>query len=140
MIPIVMCIDDDTMVQMLSKLIFDETAFCHLVIPALHGAEALDYFENQAAISAAKRQWPDLIFLDINMPVLDGWGFLDAYTAQFAALHPSTKIFMLSSSVDPADREISLQYDLVVDFVPKPLSKKFIAELKLHVELKHFFL
>lgn len=140
MIPIVMCIDDDTMVQMLSKLIFDETAFCRQVIPALHGAEALDYFENQTAISAAKRQWPDLIFLDINMPVLDGWGFLDAYTTQFAALHPSTKIFMLSSSVDPADREISLQYDLVVDFVPKPLSKKFIAELKLHVELKHFFL
>ncbi len=140
MIPIVMCIDDDTMVHMLSKLIFDESAFCRLVIPASHGVEALNYFENQAAIRAANRQWPDLIFLDINMPVLDGWSFLDAYTAQFAAFHPSTKIFMLSSSVDPADREASLQYDLVVDFVPKPLSKKVIAELKLHVELKHFFL
>lgn len=139
MIPIVMCIDDDPMVQMLSKLIFDETTFCRQVIPALHGDEALNYFESQKALSLKNRHWPDLIFLDINMPVVDGWGFLDAYTEQFAYLHPGTKIIMLSSSVDPSDHAASLQFAIVVDFIPKPLSKKVISDLKMHLELQHFF-
>jgi hypothetical protein len=139
MIPIVMCVDDDSMVQMLSKLIFEEMHFCRQLLPADNGNDALMYFEGQKGLQRSMRQWPDLILLDINMPVVDGWGFLEAYTNDFAFLHPGTKVIMLSSSIDPSDRDKSMQFDLVVDFIAKPLSKKVVANLKMHPELAHFF-
>ncbi len=61
---------------------------------------------------------PDVIFLDINMPEMDGWGFLDECTL----LKIPIKVFMLSSSIDTSDFERAKEYSMVSDFISKPLT------------------
>lgn len=140
MIPIVMCIDDDAMVHLLCNLIFKETGFCQDLIVCANGEEALSYFNRELGKDMAQRQWPDLIFLDINMPILDGWGFLEAYIDNFAPKRPQTRVMMLSSTVDPNDRLRALLYGIVLDFLEKPVSKKMVSNLKMHPDLAHFFI
>ncbi|MBR9860560.1 response regulator [bacterium] len=76
---------------------------------------------------------PNIVFLDLNMPGMDGWGFLK----QFSLLHPAqlanAKVIILTSSVDPTDKKAALQNSLVADFVVKPLKQEeFKGILKRH--------
>jgi PAS domain S-box-containing protein len=64
-------------------------------------------------------QLPDAIFLDINMPVMNGWDFLDNLLNKNLNL----KVYMLTSSIDPKDQEKALGYDSVKDFISKPFKR-----------------
>lgn len=84
--------------------------------------EALNYLQN-----SEKSILPDFILLDINMPHLDGWGFLDKMK-ELDVLSP--KVFMLTSSIYPEDYEKSQKYSLVKGFIVKPLDR-----IKIQTEL-----
>ncbi|MEO1652103.1 MAG: response regulator [Bacteroidota bacterium] len=71
---------------------------------------------------------PDVILLDLNMPVMDGFEFLEAYYKSNLN-DKKTRIFMISSSVYEADQKRALRYPDVEGFVVKPISKQFIKEL-----------
>ncbi len=74
------------------------------------------------------KQRPNLILLDINMPVLNGWGFLDKLTSmQNDCLQ--TKILLISSSVAESDQKKSKQYPLLQGFINKPISESDICAL-----------
>lgn len=77
----------------------------------------------------AEGQTPDLLFLDINMPEMDGWAFLDTLSA---SLEPSSSpdIFMLTSSIDPLDVEFAKQRTLVKGFLEKPLTPEKLKQTK----------
>jgi CheY-like chemotaxis protein len=64
---------------------------------------------------------PDLIFLDINMPVMDGWEFLDACIEENRDTIP---VFLLSSSINPADKERAMNYSQVHGFLSKPFTSE----------------
>ncbi len=73
---------------------------------------------------------PDFIFLDINLPEIDAWVFLDKIATNSLPLAmKSSKIVVVSSSIDPADRLRALNCEQVVAFLSKPLTKYQIAEL-----------
>ncbi len=65
---------------------------------------------------------PDIILLDLNMPVMDGWGFLEEFKSFKDTLKKEVKIFIVSSSVDEQDILRSQSYPFVHDFISKPLS------------------
>ncbi len=65
---------------------------------------------------------PDIIFLDINMPVMNGWEFLNEYERMRKTLGKNIKIFMLSSSVYNDDINLAKNYTAVNSFISKPLS------------------
>lgn len=71
---------------------------------------------------------PELILLDINMPVKNGWDFIDEYMKHE---HPKMPIYILTSSIHDGDRKKAAKYDCVKDFLVKPLSAHVIEDLLL---------
>ena len=80
-----------------------------------------------------KNDFPDLILLDLGMPVMDGHTFLKHYTERLANEHPDTKIVVLTSSLLKEDRMAVKHYAFVKDFMVKPL---LLTQLKQLLELE----
>ena len=72
---------------------------------------------------------PDIIFLDINMPVMNGWQFLDMYQPLRSSLAKEIQVFLVTSSINDEDREFSRRYDCVQDYIVKPLAREKIREI-----------
>jgi len=68
---------------------------------------------------------PNYLFLDLNMPEMTGWDFLD----KFNPTHDEAQIYILSSSVDERDISKASQYSIVKDYLSKPLIKKYIKNI-----------
>src|SRR5690606_15881821 len=79
----------------------------------------------EEALNQLKFQPPDLIFLDINMPGMDGFEFL----RELSALPVDLQVIMLSSSISPADIQRSMEYRHVINYLTKPLKRNVVAEL-----------
>lgn len=140
MIKHVLCVDDEQVTQMLNQVIFKRTGFCENVVTALNGKLGLDYFEKLIESDTAKETVPQVILLDLNMPVIDGWEFLDKFKQQYHNKFPEISIFILSSSVDPKDMNKAAANSLVKGFVNKPLTIDAIEQLKNHIDLKQYFI
>jgi CheY-like chemotaxis protein len=123
----IMLIDDDAVTNMVNKKII------YLTYPSI---QVTDYTDAAVALRGLKQIAendktlpPDLIFLDINMPHMDGWEFLDEFVALPDSMLQKTKIIMLTSSVDINDIEKSKTYKPVTDFLSKPLDKDTLRKL-----------
>lgn len=136
----VLCVDDDTISLTISQLLLKRTGFALDVDTVIDGSEALEYFEKlfseEADPSAAA---PELILLDINMPVMNGWEFLQEYDPRFRDKLPNTHIVILSSTIDPEDFALAKQYPVVAQFISKPLSVENLEELKENPVMKPLF-
>ncbi|WP_247233399.1 response regulator [Telluribacter sp. SYSU D00476] len=137
MIKSLLIIDDEHTTAKLLKLTVIRHGFAENIITLNNGQEGVDYFEQLA--SGEEDVVPDLVFLDINMPIMNGWDFLDEFSARFEELFPETKICMLTSSVDPQDKLQAYYYSSVITFISKPLFLEEIRQLRHHTCLKHFF-
>lgn len=116
-----MFIDDDEIYNFLmEKKVSDAFSSGVESIFFSSGQDALDYLE-------AKVEWPDIIFLDVKMPEMTGFDFLEAYQKRNFDTTHNTAIYMLSSSLNKKDIEMSKAYQPVVRFINKPLE---IEELK----------
>ncbi|WP_190277543.1 response regulator [Adhaeribacter rhizoryzae] len=118
MIPQVFIIDDDEMSCYLTRFMLKLQQAASDIVTYFDAEEALKAIET----GLEQGNLPNLILLDLNMPHLDGWEFLDALAPLEEKLTNKLKIFILTSSVDPYDEERSRAYSLVSGFLPKPLS------------------
>jgi CheY-like chemotaxis protein len=140
MIRKVLCVDDDTISLTISQLLLKRTGFASEVDTVIDGSEALEYFENLfSKDSDPVGNAPQLILLDINMPVMNGWEFLQEYNPRFAAKLVNTHIIILSSTIDPEDFALAKQYPVVMQFISKPLSIENLEELKSAPFMKQYF-
>jgi CheY-like chemotaxis protein len=140
MISKILMIEDDSITQMLNKMVMKNTQFCDSVDVVFNGNLAIEYLENFLLNSAENSlKKPDLILLDLNMPVMDGWEFLDMYKQKYAQLFPTTKILILSSTVNPKDKERAAQDPIIIGFENKPLSYNTANSLKELPFLSPFF-
>lgn len=140
MIRRVLCVDDDTISLTISQLLLKRTGFAAEVDTAIDGSEALEYFEKLFANDPNPvDNAPELILLDINMPVMNGWEFLEEYNPRYAEKLSKTHIIILSSTIDPEDFALAKQYSVVKQFISKPLSIENLEELKATDFMKPFF-
>lgn len=117
-------IDDDPLFQFITKKMIGRLLPNHPNVSSfLNGQEAIDYFKND---NTTLPILPDLILLDINMPVVNGWQFLDWY---HQADWLNTKIYLVSSSIAESDRVKAEEYEQLSGFLIKPLSEKQLMEL-----------
>ena len=122
-------IDDDPIFRFGTKKIMESVQFCEKFLVFKNGKEA---FDDLALKLRLNLEVPDVILLDINMPIMDGWQFLDELVKI-----PYTKkipIYIVSSSVDSRDIDKAKKYDLVSNYIIKPFSvakvQALLEELK----------
>jgi CheY-like chemotaxis protein len=119
-------IDDDEVITMIHPAIIRRVdKDCQIDI-SKQSYEALDFLNKQLAEG---NNPPDFIFLDINMPMMNGFQFLDNLSDQLIEFLHNSKVVMLSSSVDPRDIEKAKHYPIVKDFISKPLSIDYISNI-----------
>ena len=118
-----MVVDDSAFDQMLNKRIFDRSNAVQTLIQFTAPVKALEHLVEQ------KTPAPDVIILDINMPCMDGFEFLERAASEVGSdLCPV--IIMLTTSLDPNDKARALSFDLVSDFLCKPLTEETLEELE----------
>jgi len=130
---LILCVDDDPITLMLCKMVISKASFSKEIITAQNGEEALNYFDNLKLNNLGEKinRYPTLVFLDLNMPIIDGWDFLDHfYKEEYTSFFKDTKVIVLSSTIDPADINKSKTYPMVIDFISKPITKEVLENLK----------
>jgi CheY-like chemotaxis protein len=128
MLDLILCVDDDPIALMLCKMIITKTSFSNEIATAHNGEEALNYFNYLKSANSTK--YPQLIFLDLNMPVMGGWEFLNSFSTDEHSDYNTTKVIILSSTIDPEDLEKAKKYPMVIDFLSKPISKEMLEYIK----------
>ncbi|MFP5078937.1 response regulator [Pedobacter sp. JCM 36344] len=117
-------IDDDDINIFIIKKIVAKTGYNVEMVSKNNGQLAIDYL---ATLKDDPEKFPDLMLIDINMPVLNGWEFLKAYDELDSKL--KSDMYMLSSSVYENDIEKAKTYKTIKGFISKPLSIERLSEL-----------
>ncbi|WP_269223363.1 response regulator [Flavobacterium sp. IMCC34518] len=130
MLELIMCIEDDPITIMLFKKVVQKAVFAKEIIYATNGEEAINLIHD-----LSKQQTiPQLIFLDLNMPIMGGWEFLDLFNDSDYFNLNYTKVIILSSTIDPKDIKKSKTYPNVIDFLSKPITVEKLNFLKYKIE------
>lgn len=119
-------IDDDKVYQYLAQRLITDTHLIKDIEVFSNGLDAITYLENN---SLNKKKLPDIILLDLFMPVMDGWSFLKNYTTLQSKLVKKIPIYIVSSSIDPIDIQKSKSMDYVTDFIVKPMTKEVFLKI-----------
>lgn len=117
-------IDDDPIFVFGTKKIMEVADFTKSIMVFQNGQEAI---QNLKPIIEKGENVPEVILLDLNMPIMDGWQFLD----EFIKI-PSQKeivIFIVTSSVDPADVQRAKKYDKVSNYLVKPIRAEQLKDI-----------
>ncbi|MES2377640.1 MAG: response regulator [Bacteroidota bacterium] len=114
-------VDDNYIDNFVTRRLLESSKFAENIIVSESPTDAIKSLGNGDII-------PDVIFLDIRMPLMSGFEFLEAYD-KLAIAKTNIKIFLLSSSFDPTDIKRSTDNKYITHFIHKPLTHKILEEL-----------
>lgn len=117
-------IDDDPIFVFATKRLMEIAQFCEEIIVYKNGKEALDGLSERLQQALPL---PELIFLDLNMPVLDGFQFLEQFSVWPQA--QSVSLYMITSSINPEDMQKVASFPIVQRYLTKPLCLDVLHEL-----------
>jgi CheY-like chemotaxis protein len=129
--PLIGIIDDDEIFQFTLTRIINHNKQAEKVITFSDGEKAIQYLTDNKAIN---ENIPDIIFLDLNMPIMDGWQFMEEYASVKTKIKKKVNIFMWSSSINPIDIERASKICEISDYIIKPMEltdvKSFFEKLE----------
>lgn len=123
----VLLIDDNAVDNFINKLIVKESKIADSITVMKSGVDALEFLNN---LISKGEPIPELIFLDIRMPEMDGFEFLEQFAKFPEDVKDKCSINMLSSSNDPSDIKRAGEYPYVKNFFNKPMKAEMISEVK----------
>ena len=127
----ILVIDDDEPTNFFTRIILEEADCCNYIKTVQSGQEALDYLAQSEKASADPNLFPspDLIFLDINMPAMNGWEFLDEYKKLNIAPQHKIIMVMLTTSLFPEDKAKATRSPEISGFENKPLTLEKLEKI-----------
>jgi len=126
----VLLIDDDRPTNFLHKKVIERTGLEVEVQALTSASEALEFLTGTGSYAGVPQlRRPGIIFLDINMPGMNGWEFMDAYNQLTETQKARIVVIMLTTSLNADDRERALQNKDIATFYHKPLRSEVVMEL-----------
>ena len=130
---LVLLVDDDPVVNILNTVIIKQSGF----VKEIRQADSAESALNALTLLQLEKKWPSIIFVDINMPGIDGWEFIEMLGEKFIDFKNKCVICVLSSSLDPRDRDKATQSPWVDSFLSKPLPGEAMEHLcRMYYDLK----
>lgn len=126
----VMLVDDREVDNVINTDKLEKADFADVIYKNNSGESALEFLKNMALISTAENnKLPEYIFIDLDMPVMDGIQFLEEYDKLDSLVKDSCKVVMLSATQNNADIEEASNNKNLFRFFKKPLTLEYLAEL-----------
>ena len=122
----VLLIDDDKATNFLHEMVLRDMDCANEIVAVESAMDALDYLKSNID---GKHPQPDLIFLDINMPAMNGWEFIAEYEKLDAKEKGRFVLMMLTTSLNPDDRDNANNLPLVAGFLSKPLTPEMVQDV-----------
>ncbi len=119
----ILLVDDNEMTNFMHRVIIEKIGCADKISIVENGEEALTYLTNP------QNATPELIFLDINMPVMNGWEFLEEYQDLDDSKKAKIVLFMLTTSMNPSDKQKAKNNGEVRGYINKPLSSSKIKTI-----------
>ncbi len=123
-------IDDDELNNYIVSSILEDTQLVDNFNFKTDGESALQYLH----LCQATQQFPNLILVDLKMPIMDGFEFIEQYEKKFIEVSPNTQLMVLTSSIRETEKQKALNFKSVTNFVNKPLNDE---RLKYVIECYH---
>ncbi|HDZ04196.1 hypothetical protein LCGC14_0068210 [marine sediment metagenome] len=124
--PNILLVDDDELYLYLMKKTIHQLSKDLVVSTFTDGEQAVEYISK---CTEEKIDLPEVIFLDINMPFLDGWGFLNEFKKLKDKIQNDVNIYMVSSSMRDSDIKKASHFEELTGYVVKPVNKIELAEI-----------
>jgi CheY-like chemotaxis protein len=127
----VLVVNDNELLLLIAKKMITLSNFAEETITATNGLEAVEYFESLLENETdPSSKAPEFIFLDLHMPNMDGWEFLEFYTEKYSKYFPNLRIAILSASVDMQEMLMLVKYPVVIDFVSTPINAEVLSTIE----------
>lgn len=117
----ILLVDDDAGVNFINSMLIQAIDITDSIEITINGKEAINYLTGKDKYEGneAKNTQPELILLDINMPIMDGWEFIEEYQK---LQNSKSIVVMLTTSLNPADRKRAGNISAISEFITKPLT------------------
>lgn len=125
----ILLVDDDEVTNFLHKKILKEADVAEHILVALNGEEALDILRNTSDNKESGYPQPELIFLDINMPRMNGWEFIEEYQKLDESIKGNLLVVMLTVSLNTAEKIKASKLPAITAFRSKPLTVEMVNKL-----------